>query len=65
MNKLASIFLLHNLGLPTIDPCIITGNTEKQIRKQVDAFYQDRELGWVLRCGGFPDEKAYMERGLP
>jgi len=62
MNKLASIYFLQKLGLPTIDPNLITETKEKKIRAQVDSFYFNYKPGWVLRCGEFPDENAPSER---
>ncbi|VVB74086.1 Uncharacterised protein [uncultured archaeon] len=65
MNKLASIYFLHKQGLPTVNPQLILKRTESQVREAVNSFYRDRKLGWVLRCGGDPDEQAKVERGLP
>jgi len=65
MNKLASIYFLHKQGLPTVNPQLIMERTESHVRKTVDSFYRDRKLGWVLRCGELPDERAKVERGLP
>jgi len=65
MNKLASIYFLQRLNLPTIHPNIIRGRSESQVRREVDSFYHNRELGWVLRCGELPDEHARVEKGLP
>lgn len=65
MNKLASIYFLQSLGLPTIDPCIIKSRTEKGIRKEIDSFYHEHESGLCLRCGEWPNEKAKMEGPLP
>lgn len=65
MNKLASILFLQKMDLPTINPRIIKENSEKGIRKAVDSFYYKNNLGWVLRCGEWPDENAKIERNLP
>lgn len=65
MNKLASIYFLQQLGLPTINPRLIRSKTEQDMRREVDSFFTPQSLGWVLRCGGLPDERANVERGLP
>ena len=65
MNKLASILFLQKMDLPTINPRIIKESSEKGIRKAVDSFYYSNNLGWVLRCGEWPDENAKIERNLP
>ncbi len=65
MNKIASIYFLQELGLPTISPNIINFRDEKLIRKKVDSFYFDYNPGWVLRCGEPPDKTRRVERGLP
>jgi hypothetical protein len=65
MNKLASIYFLQKLNLPTTDPLIIKGRSESQVRSEVNSFYHERKLGWLLRCGELPDEKAGVERELP
>ncbi|MBD3252771.1 hypothetical protein GF386_03510 [Candidatus Pacearchaeota archaeon] len=64
MNKLASIFYLRKLGLPTIYPRIVMFRNEKEIRKFVDCFYYDCD-GWVLRCGRLPYMGDKMEGQLP
>lgn len=64
MNKLASIFYLQSMGLPTVDPQIVRVYSEDKIRKFVGSFY-DSETGWVLRCGELPDKKAKIEKMLP
>jgi hypothetical protein len=65
MNKLASILFLQKMDLPTINPRIIKESSEKGIRKAVDSFYYNNSLGWVMRCGEWPDENAKIERNLP
>jgi len=65
MNKLASIYFLQKQDLPTVNPQLILGRTESQVRKMVNSFYNNQRLGWVLRCGELPDERAKVERGLP
>lgn len=65
MNKLASIYFLQQLGLPTVNPRIIRSRTEFGVRREVDSFFTPQMLGWALRCGGLPDERAAVERGLP
>lgn len=65
MNKLASIYFLHSLGLPTIHPNIILKNDERSVRSNIDSFYFPYEPGWVLRCGELPDKEGVVERGLP
>ena len=65
MNKLASIFLLHKLGLPTILPQIIDSNEEDKVREIVDSFYFESKPGWVLRCARPPSKYEKVERGLP
>ncbi|MEM4703415.1 MAG: hypothetical protein QXP53_02965 [Candidatus Pacearchaeota archaeon] len=64
MNKLASIFYLQSLGLPTIWPRIILGNTEGEVRNQVNSFYY-KTSGRVLRCGRMPNMKENIEGMLP
>jgi hypothetical protein len=65
MNKLASIYFLQGLGLPTIFPHIITTHDERALRAEVDSFYFDYEPGWVLRCGELPKKDSRTERWLP
>jgi hypothetical protein len=56
---------LLSLGLPTNFPNIITGRSEREVRKAVNGFYFEREGGWVLRCGRAPDMHDEVERGMP
>ncbi len=65
MNKLASIFFLQSIGLPTIFPNIVAGRAEKEVRKVVEDFYFEHKGGWVLRCGRPPDRQERVERGMP
>lgn len=65
MNKLASIFFLHELGLPTVFPRIIFSRDEKGIRREVDNFYYEYTDGWALRCGELPDKDSKAEVQMP
>lgn len=65
MNKLASIYFLQSLGLPTISPELIESRDEEQVRKTVNYFYRPNKLGWVIRCGRPPSKEGKVERGLP
>jgi len=62
MNKIAGIYHLMELGLPTLDITILSSrNPEKEIARA----YRDLPLGWVARCGENPDYNANPERPLP
>lgn len=65
MNKLASIFYLLGLGMPTIYPRIITSGNERAVIERVNVFYYHCSEGWVLRCGELPCMGARLEPPLP
>ena len=65
MNKLASIFLLRDLELPTINPMIVTERTPKKVARQITGFYYPREDGWAVRCAELPNIDGRVERNLP
>ena len=65
MNKLASIYFLQGLGLPTIWPNLITSKKVKGIKEIVNSFYYPHGPGWVLRCGEPPEKEGKVERNLP
>jgi hypothetical protein len=65
MNKLASIFFLQGIGIPTVWPNIIISRENNGVRREVNSFYYEYSPGWVLRCGEPPERTGKVERGMP